>query len=81
MNRILRTAATGMLAQQMNVDNIAHNLANVNTTGFKRTRVEFQDLLYQTIRTSGAPTVAGGEGVPVELEIGYGTRPVATQRI
>jgi flagellar basal-body rod protein FlgG len=70
-----------MLAQQMNVDNIAHNLANVNTTGFKKTRLEFQDLLYQTFKSAGAPIAAGTEGVPSDLEIGYGTRPVATQRI
>ena len=80
MSRALYTAATGMIAQQMNVDNIANNLANVNTTGYKRSKLEFQDLLYQQIRLAGA-TQAEGAQVPVELQIGYGTRPVATQRM
>jgi len=69
-----------MIAQQMNVDNIANNLANVNTTGYKKSKLEFQDLLYQQLRMAGA-TQAEGAQVPVELQIGYGTRPVATQRI
>ena len=80
MSRALYTAATGMIAQQMNVDNIANNLANVNTTGYKKSKLEFQDLLYQQIRLAGA-TQAEGAQVPVELQIGYGTRPVATQRM
>jgi flagellar basal-body rod protein FlgG len=80
MSRALYTAATGMIAQQMNVDNIANNLANVNTTGYKKSKLEFQDLLYQQMRMAGA-TQAEGAQVPVELQIGYGTRPVATQRI
>ena len=80
MSRALFTAATGMIAQQMNVDNIANNLANVNTTGFKKSKLEFQDLLYQQVRLAGA-TQAEGAQVPVELQIGYGTRPVATQRL
>ena len=54
MINALWTSATGMRAQQFNIDTIANNLANVNTTGFKKARVEFQDLLYQTIRTPGA---------------------------
>lgn len=80
MSRALYTAATGMIAQQMNVDNIANNLANVNTTGYKKSKLEFQDLLYQQLRLAGA-TQAEGALVPVELQIGFGTRPVATQRI
>jgi len=76
----MRTAATGMLAQQLNVDTIANNLANVNTTGFKRSKIEFQDLLYQTVQRAGISSMQGAE-VPVELQIGYGVRPVATQRI
>ena len=80
MSRALYTAATGMMAQQMNVDNIANDLANVNTTGYKKSKLEFQDLLYQQIRLAGA-TQAEGAQVPVELQIGYGTRAVATQRI
>jgi flagellar basal-body rod protein FlgG len=69
-----------MVAQQLNIDNISNNLSNVNTTGFKRTKAEFQDLLYQTIRTAGT-SAAQGALVPVEIQIGYGTRVVATQRI
>ena len=69
-----------MIAQQLNIDNIANNLANVNTTGFKRAKAEFQDLLYQTVRTAGT-SAAQGALVPVEIQIGYGTRLVATQRI
>ena len=80
MSRALFTAATGMIAQQMNVDTIANNLANVNTTGYKKTKMEFQDLLYQQLRLAGAAQAEGAQ-VPVELQIGYGTRPVATQRI
>ena len=80
MSRALYTAATGMIAQQMNVDNIANNLANVNTTGYKKSKMEFQDLLYQQLRLAGA-TQAEGAQVPVDLQIAYGTRPVATQRI
>ena len=79
MSRALRTAATGMVAQQLNIDNISNNLANVNTTGFKKSKAEFQDLLYQTIRTAGT-SAAQGALVPVEIQIGYGTRVVATNR-
>ncbi len=56
MIRALYTAATGMQAQQLNIDVIANNLANVNTAGFKKSRADFQDLLYQTIRAPGSPT-------------------------
>ncbi len=79
MIKAMRTAASGMIAQQMNVDNIANNLANVNTTGFKKSKVEFQDVLYQNIRKAGTVTTAG-TSVPSELSIGYGTKPVATNR-
>jgi flagellar basal-body rod protein FlgG len=68
-----------MKAQQLNVDNIAHNLANVNTTGFKKSRVEFQDLFYQQRRTPGTPS-ATGVAKPSSVQIGYGATPVATQR-
>lgn len=78
--RSLRTSATGMIAQQLNIDNIANNLSNVNTTGFKKSKAEFQDLLYHTIRTAGT-SAAQGALVPVEIQIGYGTRVVATQKI
>jgi flagellar basal-body rod protein FlgG len=79
MIKAMRTAASGMLAQQMNVDTIANNLANVNTTGFKRSRVEFQDVLYQNYRRAGSATSATSR-VPNELAIGYGTKAVATVR-
>jgi len=79
MIKAMRTAASGMIAQQMNVDNIANNLANVNTTGFKRTKVEFQDVLYQNYRKAGSPTAIGATA-PSDLAIGYGARPVATTR-
>jgi flagellar basal-body rod protein FlgG len=77
MNRALRTAATGMYAQQLNVDLIAHNLANVNTTGFKKSRPEFQDLMYQTLKSS-ADSQSSNIQQPVEIQIGNGTMPVAT---
>ncbi len=79
MIKAMRTAASGMSAQQMNVDVIANNLANVNTTGFKRSKIEFQDILYQKLRSAGTDSVAGSK-VPISLEVGYGTRPAATQR-
>lgn len=77
MNRALRTAATGMFAQQLNVDIISNNLANVNTTGFKKSRVEFQDLMYQTIKTGGV-AVEGKAADITEIQIGNGTIPVGT---
>lgn len=80
MIRALWTAATGMSAQQMNVDIISNNLANVNTTGYKKSRVDFQDLFYQTLRTAGAEQ-AGGLQNPTGLQVGMGTIPVATQKI
>ena len=73
MSRALRTAATGMVAQQLNIDNISNNLANVNTTGFKRSKAEFQDLLYQTIRTAGTSAAEGAQ-VPVEIQAWGSTR-------
>jgi flagellar basal-body rod protein FlgG len=79
MIRALYTAASGMNAQQTNIDNIAHNLANVNTSGFKKSRVEFQDLVYQQVKQAGSPTSTAGEA-PIGLEIGLGTRSVATAR-
>jgi flagellar basal-body rod protein FlgG len=80
MIRSLYTAATGMEAQQLNLDITANNLANVNTTGFKKSRVDFQDLLYQTIRAAGG-TQAQGVQVPTGIQVGLGTRVGATQKI
>lgn len=79
MIKAMNTAATGMQAQQTNIDNIANNLANVNTTGFKKARIEFQDILYQNFRRAGTATAIGSV-VPVNLDVGYGTRAVATSR-
>jgi flagellar basal-body rod protein FlgG len=79
MIRALYTAASGMTAQQANIDNVAHNLANVNTTGFKKGRMEFEDLVAQRLKEPGSPTDASGEA-PIGLEIGLGTRTVATAR-
>jgi flagellar basal-body rod protein FlgG len=79
MIRALYTAASGMNAQQANIDNIAHNLSNVNTTGFKKARVEFEDLVYDQSKQAGSPTSTVGE-TPIGFEIGLGTRPVATAR-
>ncbi|HLQ77557.1 MAG TPA: flagellar basal-body rod protein FlgG [Terriglobia bacterium] len=80
MLRALYTAATGMQAQQINIDTIANNIANVNTTGFKQGRAEFQDLLYQTIRPAGTAS-STSTTYPVGLQLGLGTKPVATDRI
>src|SRR5262249_58567649 len=79
MLRALYTAASGMNAQQTNIDNVAHNLANVNTTGFKKSRVEFEDLVYQTVRAPGTAASESTE-TPVGMEMGLGTRAVATAR-
>ncbi len=79
MIRALYTAASGMNAQQANIDNVAHNLANVNTTGFKKSRVEFEDLVYQQIKAPGTPNSQEAEA-PIGLEAGLGSRAVATAR-
>ena len=80
MMRSLWTAASGMTGQQFNIDTIANNLANVNTTGFKKSRVDFQDLLYQSVRHAGAPVTDGAQ-IPTGLQMGHGVRVVATQKI
>jgi len=80
MIRALYTAASGMNAQQANIDNVAHNLANVNTAGFKKAHLQFEDLVYQQTKAAGASTSATGEEAPVGLEMGLGTRVVATSR-
>lgn len=73
MVRALITAGTGMVAQQTNLDVIANNLANVNTTAFKQQRAEFQDVMYQTLRASGASTGASSSA-PMGLQIGLGAK-------
>jgi flagellar basal-body rod protein FlgG len=78
MLRALRTAALGMSAQQSSVDNTANNLANANTTGYKRSTVVFQDLLYQNVRAGGEE--AAGGAAPASMQMGHGAAAVATMR-
>src|SRR5580700_3104776 len=80
MIRALYSAASGMNAQQLNVDNIANNLANANTTGYKTRRAQFQDLLYQTVLQPGSS--AGQQStVPAGLQLGLGTKPSSNEVI
>jgi flagellar basal-body rod protein FlgG len=79
--RSLTTAATGMMAQQLNVDVIAHNIANVTTTGFKRSRTEFADLLYQDLRRVGTQSSDTATIVPAGVRVGVGVKPIAIYRI
>lgn len=82
MIRSMHSAASGMEAMQTQIDVIANNMANVNTVGFKKSRAEFQDLLYQEVRgASGGTNGARGGGRPAPIEIGQGTRLVATQKM
>jgi len=78
MMRSLRSAASGMIAQQTRIDTIAHNMANVGTTGFRRSRAEFQDLIYQQVQAPGGRTADGGTR-PTGIQIGQGTRTVSTE--
>ena len=80
MLRAFSTAATGMSAQQMMVDVTANNLANINTTGFKRSQIDFQDLLYVKMRESGAEVVSGMKS-PSGMEIGSGVRAASTVKV
>ncbi len=80
MIRALWTAATGMNVQQVNLDVIANNIANVNTTGYKRSRADFQDLMYQTLRMQGARTESGNQ-VPTGVQIGHGAMLAAVQKV
>ena len=77
----LYIAATGMAAQETNVNVISNNIANMRTTGYKRQRAEFQDLLYQEYRRAGGTTSDSGTQVPVGIEIGSGVRIAATPRV
>ena len=77
----LSIAATGMLAQQLNVEVISNNLANMNTVGFKRQRAEFQDLLYQNIERMGATSSTAGTVVPTGIQIGAGVKAGSVYRI
>lgn len=80
MIRSLWSAASGMLAQQLNVDTISNNLANVNTPGFKKSQVQFEDMLYQTIRAPQQVGTGQDARIVAGLDVGLGVRPVATVR-
>lgn len=80
MLRALYSSAAGMQSQQTNLDVIANNLANVSTTGFKKNKAEFQDLLYSTTRAAGADA-GGGNTVPTGVQIGHGSRLVSTSKV
>ncbi len=79
--RALAIAATGMTAQQLNVEVIANNVANINTTSFKRSRAEFVDLLYQVEKAAGMPAAVAGEIVPEGARVGLGVRPAAVRNL
>ena len=81
MNLSLYSAATGMEAQQLNLNTIANNLANVNTPGFKRSKIEFQDLLYQKPTRASGTDYGGGNLVPTGIEVGNGSRVAATSKV
>lgn len=80
MLRALYSSAAGMQSQQTNLDVIANNLANVSTTGFKKNKAEFQDLLYSTARAAGSDA-GGGNTVPTGVQIGHGSRLVSTAKV
>ena len=80
MLRSLYSSASGMQSQQLNLDVISNNLANVNTTGFKKSKIEFQDLLYQNYRSAGADQ-GGGNQLPTGMQVGHGARAVATSKV
>lgn len=79
--KALSIAATGMLAQQLNVEVISNNIANMNTTAYKRQRAEFQDLLYQNIERAGAASSDAGTVVPTGIQIGVGVRTAGVYRV
>jgi flagellar basal-body rod protein FlgG len=80
MIQSLYSGATGMEAQQLNLNTIANNLANANTTGYKRSKIEFQDLLYQKAKTAGADA-GGGNVTPTGIELGNGSKVVSTAKV
>src|SRR5690606_33459597 len=79
--KALAIAATGMSAQQLNLEVIANNIANINTTGFKRARAEFSDLLYQVERLQGVPTRADQGIIPEGASVGLGVKTVAVRNL
>lgn len=80
MIRALWTAASGMQAQQLNIDVVSNNVANVNTTGFKKSRADFQDLMYQTVKTTGAPST-NSTTIPTGIQVGLGVKPAGVTKI
>ncbi|SNB47039.1 flagellar basal-body rod protein FlgG [Geobacter sp. DSM 9736] len=80
MIRALWTAASGMQAQQLNIDVVSNNLANVNTNGFKKSRADFQDLMYQNVKTTGAPSTTSTE-IPSGIQIGLGSKAAAVTKV
>lgn len=80
MIRGLWTAASGMNAQETQINVVSNNLANVNTTGFKKSRANFQDLMYQTLLIAGATTPGGGQ-IPTGIQVGMGVKPSGIQKI
>lgn len=80
MIRALWTAASGMQAQQLNIDVVANNLANVNTTGFKKSRADFQDLMYQNLKSTGSPSTNSTQ-VPSGIQVGLGSKAAAVTKI
>ncbi len=80
MIRALWTAATGMQSQQLNIDVVANNLANVNTTGFKKSRADFQDLMYQNLKTTGAPSTSATQ-IPSGIQVGLGSRAASVTKV
>ncbi|HYD86939.1 MAG TPA: flagellar basal-body rod protein FlgG [Vitreimonas sp.] len=79
--RALSIAASGMQAQQLNVDVISHNIANMNTTSYKRQRAEFQDMLYQNLERPGSTSSASGSVLPLGIQLGVGVRADAVGRM
>jgi flagellar basal-body rod protein FlgG len=79
--RALHTAATGMMAQELNVQVISNNIANMRTTGYKRQRAEFQDLLYEHVNRVGTQTSSEGNILPAGIELGSGVKTVGTPRL
>ena len=80
MIRALWTAASGMQAQQLNVDVVANNLANVNTAGFKKSRADFQDLMYQSLKTTGAPSTNATQ-IPSGIQVGLGSKSSSVTKL
>ena len=80
MVRSLWTGASGMIGQQANIDTISNNLANVNTAGYKKMRADFEDLIYQTVKTAGTPATEDTV-VPVGIQMGHGVKLADTQRV